>query len=159
MDFDIDNIIYVEDNAIVSCVSQQEPTQSTAGEYGQYYYNLADLKLFKCVNFGQTYYDWEEQEFFTYPEKGTQKVIIEANSSPITLKVYNTRGEVVFTKDLAYNAKTLTITSEECQGIIPDLYKFVFFTNEKAKLSYDVVIVDTRDAFNKDINEIQRTDD
>ena len=159
INFDVDDYIFVEDNAIISNIAEEAPTENTVGEYGQYFYNVADLKLYKCVNFGQLYYNWQEQDAFSYPSNGTKKVVIRTNLSPIDVVIFNTRGEIVLTKTLLSDTKTLFISNEESSKIIPDLYKIVFITDFKIKQFIEIVIVDTRNSFNKDINHIVRQEE
>ena len=153
--FDADTIIFVEEDAIVSYTPNETPTESTIGTLGQYFYNVPDLKVYRCTNFGQLYYQWELEDEFTFPEDGTQKVVLEENSYPIEFSMYNTRGEKVLTKELGRDAKTLYITEEEAENIIPDIYDFIFIADRKIKYCKQVVIIDTRDAFNKDITVIE----
>lgn len=153
--FEADDVIYVEEDAIVSDVDGEEPNEQTVGVLGQYFYNVHDLKLYRCVNFGQCYYQWELQEYFTYPKNGTKKVVVKENTYPIEFSMYNTRGEKVLTKELDRDTKVLYITEEEAENIIPDIYDFLFVANREIKYCKQVVIVDTRNAFNKDINVIE----
>lgn len=153
-DFEVDDVAYVEEDAFVSYTKDEEPTTETKGEYGQYFYNILDEKLWKCISRGQTVYQWQRIRPFTIPVKGSQMVYLDAIDGEVECDVFNRNGEIVYRKVIEGGVRTLTIDSSEAKTLIPDIYEFLFFFDGEFRASYNIIIKDTRNAFNKDINEI-----
>ena len=153
-DFDVDDIAYVEKDAIVSYVAGEEPTENTAGNLGQYFYNIADYKVWKCTSLGQTVYRWEQLERFSIPQTNVgQKVKLSEVNDAITCVVFDRRGEIVYQADIENNSRTIDISKEDSATyLIPGLYEFIFLVGEEFRACYNVVVKDTRSAFNKSIN-------
>lgn len=155
-DFEVDDVVYVEENAIVSYTQGEEPTTETVGEYGQYFYNIPDEKLWKCTSRGQTVYQWQQIKPFSVPTKGYQKVYLSPIDGEVECDIFNRDGEIVYREILADGVRTIIITAENARTLIPDIYEFMFFFNGEFRASYNVIIKDTRNSFNKDINEIDK---
>lgn len=158
-DFEVDDIAYVEANAIVTYEDGEEPTESTYGEFGQRFYNIKDLKVWRCLSRGQTIYKWEQDKCFSIPMYGAQKVFLDPIEGDIECVVFDRLGEIVFKKNINGDIRTIVIRAEEIKNVVPGLYEFMFFYDGGFRSSYNILIKDTRDSFNKDINVVDKTEE
>ena len=131
-DFDVDDIAYVEKDAIVSYVAGEEPTESTAGNLGQYFYNIADYKVWKCTSLGQTVYRWEQLERFSIPQTNVgQKVKLSEVNDAITCVVFDKRGEIAYQVDIENNSTT--IPKEDLERLTERFYRLQSHKNQNIK--------------------------
>lgn len=100
LEFNIDGEIALEPDAIVSKIAGYAPTPDTMGYVGQSFYNLVDLRLWRCdvISTLSRTYTWNEYEF-TYPEGESRKVYVSAadylKDKTIEVTLYNFRHEAI----------------------------------------------------------------
>lgn len=110
--FDITGQYTVENNAIVSTITEEAPSTSTVGTVGQRYYNIVDKNVWECTSVNNSVYTWTELDWDETEASGllTRDVYINAsdylNDCIYYFKIFNFRNEVVYEKAIQSNNET-----------------------------------------------------
>ena len=132
-------IVKVECDAIVYTDTHITPTQSTIGRIGQMAYNTVDLLCWKCRGLFGDVYEWDLQEWFTYPAKGTKEVTLiihkDIAQNKVKLNIYDFREEKVLERWFdGADTVSFSLTDEEYKVLIPGVYRCVLVIyNETTK--------------------------
>jgi len=115
IEFPLNKVVYVEENAIVYTERGEHPTTATEGTYGQRAYNTVDLKTWVCKTLDKNIYVWEEMVGFSYPKNGVKEIHLGALNHPVTavIQIYNFREELIYSKSMETADKAILIIDEE----------------------------------------------
>lgn len=161
--FDINPKIKVEEDAIIYPIVNEEeeteeaPTSSTEGHYGQRAYNTVNMKCWVCKTLDQTVYEWEEEKDFTYPCDGTKEIVvklygdsIENKSFEVTISNFRMEEVVTFSTDKeprvtsGINNIKIFIDEETSKLLLKGLYyttvKMVDEANTKIIYEYTLIV-------------------
>lgn len=125
--YNLNKIIYVEDNAIVYQAEGEAPTTETVGIKSQKAYNVYDIKSWTCETLDQATYDWVEDKEFTYPTNGTKQIILvtekDIHDKKIIFTIKNFRQELIYSHEYpATDMVSIDINEELSKKLLKGTY-------------------------------------
>lgn len=148
LQFHIEPVISVEQDAIVYTATNDAPTTATVGTFNQRAYNTVDLKVWVCKTYDQTVYVWEEQNAFTYPVNGTKAITLLSDVSllprKVSVDIQDFRREVIDTFDVDWGSTiSVPIDKELSAKLLKGLYYCVVtvFTDSSSTFNSECTLI------------------